>query len=82
MQQIQNQGSLQASSVVAANAKVQGDKQTVASLQATLNALDPNMVQSQAITTGRSTTHVGTTGANPVYQGVQQQLATAQATLK
>ena len=78
---MQNQGTLQ-SSVMAAKAKVQGDTQTVASLQTTLSSIDPNTVQSQAITTGRSTTQVGTTGANPVYQGVQQQLTTAQATLK
>ncbi len=81
VQQIQNQGTLQ-SNVVSANAKVQGDTQTVASLQASLAALDPNMVSSQHITTGRSGTQVNTTGANPVYQGVQQQLATAQADLK
>jgi uncharacterized protein involved in exopolysaccharide biosynthesis len=80
VQQVQNQGSLQ-SRVVAANAAVQGDTQTVSSLAATLAAIDPNIVQSQRITTGRSTTAVGTVGANPVYQGVQQQLASAKANL-
>jgi uncharacterized protein involved in exopolysaccharide biosynthesis len=78
--QVQNQGSLQAN-VVSTDAAVQGDQQTVASLKATLAAINPNTNQTQNITTGRSNTQVGTTEANPVYQGVQQQLATAEAKL-
>jgi uncharacterized protein involved in exopolysaccharide biosynthesis len=80
VQQVQNQGSLQ-SQVVAANAAVQGDKQTVASLQATLQSINPNTTSNQGITTGRSTTAVNTTSANPVYQTVQEQLVTAQGKL-
>jgi uncharacterized protein involved in exopolysaccharide biosynthesis len=81
VQQVQNQGTLQGQ-VVAANAKVKGDQQTVGSLQGTLAAIDPNTTSQQGITTGRSETNIDTTAANPVYQDVQQQLVTAQATLQ
>jgi uncharacterized protein involved in exopolysaccharide biosynthesis len=80
VQNVQNQGSLQAQ-VITAQAAAQGDKETVASLQRTLATIDPSTASNQAITTGRSTTQVDTTQANPVYQSVQGQLTQAQANL-
>jgi uncharacterized protein involved in exopolysaccharide biosynthesis len=76
----QNSGTFQAQ-LVSAQAAVQGDKQTVASLQATLAGTDPTETSDQSITTGRSTTADNTTAANPVYQTVQEQLTQAQAAL-
>lgn len=80
VQNVQDSGSLN-SQVIAANATVEADKQTVASLQATLSSTDPSETTQQNITTGRSTTADDTLQANPVYQTVQGQLSQAQATL-
>jgi len=80
VQNVQNSGSL-SSDVVTTQATVQGDQQTVASLQATLAATPPTETSDQSITTGRSSTADNTTQANPVYQTIAGQLAQAQATL-
>lgn len=77
---VQNQGTLQ-SQVVAAQAAVQGDEQAVASLQSTLASTPATETSNQSITTGRSTTGDATTGANPVYQSIQDELGQAQANL-
>lgn len=80
VQNVQDSGSL-SSELVTTQATVQGDKQTVASLQATLAATPPTENSDQSISTGRSTTADNTTQANPVYQTVAGQLSQAQATL-
>lgn len=76
----QNSGSFE-SQLVSAQAAVEGDKQTVSSLQATLAGTDPTETSDQNITTGRSTTADNTTASNPVYQSVQDQLSQAEAGL-
>jgi uncharacterized protein involved in exopolysaccharide biosynthesis len=80
VQNVQNPGSLGAQ-LVSENAAVQGEQQTVSSLQATLATTAPTQTTDQNITTGRSTTGDSTTAANPVYQTVEEQLSQAQATL-
>ena len=61
---------------------IAADQGTVASLQSSLAATDPTTDSNQNITTGRSGTKVDNTAANPVYQELQTQLATAQAKQK
>lgn len=79
-QNILSSGTLSAQ-LTTARAAVQGDEQTVASLQATLAGTDPTETVAQSITTGRSTTADNTTQANPVYQTVEEQLGQARAAL-
>ncbi len=54
---------------------------TIASLQASLAATDPTIDSSSNIITGRSDTKQASTGPNPVYQELQNDLHTAQANL-
>jgi uncharacterized protein involved in exopolysaccharide biosynthesis len=80
VQNVQDSGTF-TSQLVTAQAAVEGEKQTVASLQATLAGTDPTETSAQNITTGRSTTADDSTQVSPVYQTVQEQLSQAQATL-
>ena len=49
------------------------------SLQASLDTTDPNANSVEKIQTGRSSTDLNSTAANPVYQNLQNQLITAKA---
>lgn len=80
VENVQNAGSL-AAQIRTEQATVEGDRQTVASLQASLGGTPTTTSTNQNITTGRSTTADNTTQANPVYQTMEEQLGQAQATL-
>jgi uncharacterized protein involved in exopolysaccharide biosynthesis len=67
------------SQLISAEAAVNGDEKTVASLQSSLATTDPTEQASQSVVNGRSTTADNTTQANPVYQTLEESLSQAKA---
>ena len=60
-------------------ADLSGAQATLGSLQSSLASTDPTADSTEGIQTGRSTTNVNSTGANPVYQALQGQVSAAQS---